>query len=264
MTHTLQFAPQVSVKSAQECAWYHTFQFPDGTLARASWDLRDCIDDYLGHVDLAGKSVLEIGPASGFLTVAMEQRGGKIVCIENSMEQAWDNVPRVDIDSEGWRRSRQLASPLLYKSWWYSQKLFGCSAKVVYCGVSGLRDIAKLIKFDVCLIGGVLQHIQYPFDLLWSASRIANTIIVTERWLPEVESEGEATIRFVPAPTNGYLDTWFYLSSTAVTNALTIFGFEQVASRRFTARFWDMKDEDITKDKFSEREHYNKVFVRRT
>jgi 16S rRNA A1518/A1519 N6-dimethyltransferase RsmA/KsgA/DIM1 with predicted DNA glycosylase/AP lyase activity len=33
------------------------------------------VDDYLGHVELRGKRILEIGPASGFLTVEMEKRG---------------------------------------------------------------------------------------------------------------------------------------------------------------------------------------------
>jgi len=258
----LRYAPPMPVSSPSECSWYHTFQFPDGTMARATWDLRDAIDDYLGRLDLRGKSVIEIGPASGFLTVSMEQRGASVVCIENSLDQTWEYVPRVDIDTDEWVRLRRLGSPTLFRSWWYSQKAFNCSAKVVYCGVSALRDVANLLSFDVCLVGGVLQHVRYPFDVLWSASRVAKTIIVTERWLPDLE-QGGARVRFMPAPENRYLDTWFYLSSTAVTNALKIFGFEPEAPpRRFMVRAWDMKDPDITKDTFAESEHYNMVFHR--
>jgi len=261
VSQVLRYADPMPVASLEECSWYHTFELPDGTVTRATWDQRDSVDDYLGRIDLRDKSVVEIGPASGFLTVSMERRRAKVVCIENSPELIWEYVPRRDVDYEEWLRLRRLGSPALFKSWWYAQRVFNCSAKIIYCGVSAFRDVADLVKFDVCLIGGVLQHVRYPFDVLWAASRAADTIIVTERWLPEVESDGPK-IRFVPGPENDYLDTWFYLSSTAVANALTIFGFEQVAQRRFKVRAWDMKDPDITKDTFTASEHYNMVFSR--
>ncbi len=262
MKHPLQYASPTEVSSPDECAWYHTFEFPDGTIARATWDLRTCVDDYLGHVDFTGKSVLEIGPASGFLTVAMEKRGGRVVCIENSPDQAWEHVPRTDLNADRWLELRRVGAPRLYKSWWYAQKVYNCSANVVYCGVSALRDVANILKFDVCLIGGVLQHVRYPFDVLWAASRIADVIIVTERYLPEVESEG-ARIRFVPAPSNDVLDTWFYLSSNAVANALSIFGFERVRYETFQVMAWYLKDPDIAKDMCVGSDHYNMVFRRK-
>ena len=46
------------------------------------WDLRQTVDDYLGRIDFAGKRVLEIGPASGFLTIEMERRGADVVAVE--------------------------------------------------------------------------------------------------------------------------------------------------------------------------------------
>jgi O-methyltransferase len=235
---------------------------PDGTLIRAAWDLRDSVDDYLGGFDFTGKSVLEIGPASGFLTVAMEKRGAKVVSIENSPDQVWEHVPRTDMDTDRWLELRKAGGPQLFKSWWYSQKAFNCSAKVVYCGVSALPDIANLLKFDVCFIGGVLQHVRYPFDVLWAASRIADVVIVSERYLPEVEAEGPR-MRFVPAPDNDYLDTWFYLSSTVVTNALTIFGFDRARYKQFPVKAWRMLDPDSARDVSVVSEHYNMVFHRR-
>jgi len=40
------------------------------------WDLRENVDAYLGDVDFKGRSVLELGPSSGFLTFHMERKGG--------------------------------------------------------------------------------------------------------------------------------------------------------------------------------------------
>jgi hypothetical protein len=259
----LQYASPMAVSSPDECAWYHTFDLPDGTITRATWDLRNSVDDYLGRFDFTGKSVLEIGPASGFLTVAMEKRGARIVSIENSPDQAWEHVPRTDLDADRWLELRRVGSPRLFKSWWYAQKVYNCSASVVYCGASALRSVANILKFDVCFIGGVLQHVRYPVDVLWAASRIADVVIVTERYLPEVESDG-ARMRFVPAPGNDYLDTWFYLSSTVVTNALGVFGFEPVRRETFQVTAWHLRDPDIAKDTCVASDHYNMVFRRKT
>ena len=59
-------------------------------------DLRDGVDEYLGHFVFAGKRVLEIGPASGFLTFEMEKRGARVVAVEVSDEHLWDYVPFPD------------------------------------------------------------------------------------------------------------------------------------------------------------------------
>src|SRR5215207_3418638 len=41
------------------------------------WDLRGAEEDYLGRQDFDGATVLEIGPANGFLTTEMERRALK-------------------------------------------------------------------------------------------------------------------------------------------------------------------------------------------
>ena len=45
--------------------WYHASELPDGTVLPGVWDLRGHESTYLGGVDLAGKRVLELGPATG-------------------------------------------------------------------------------------------------------------------------------------------------------------------------------------------------------
>jgi O-methyltransferase len=57
------------------------------------WDLRGKTDEYLGGIDLRGRGVLEIGPASGCLTVEMERAGADVTAIELPPEASWDVVP---------------------------------------------------------------------------------------------------------------------------------------------------------------------------
>lgn len=53
--------------------------FPGTARSSVSGILRGHEADYLGHVNLAGKRVLEIGPASGHLTFWMEAQGAEVV-----------------------------------------------------------------------------------------------------------------------------------------------------------------------------------------
>jgi len=62
-----------------DCHFYHVMDLPGIGQVGVAWDLRNGVDQYLGGVDLAGKRVLEVGPANGCLTIEMEQRGTDVV-----------------------------------------------------------------------------------------------------------------------------------------------------------------------------------------
>lgn len=104
---TLTIAEPLPVTGPEQCVWYQTFDFPDGRLIRGRWDYRNNVDDYIGRLDYQGKTVLEIGPASGFLTRAMEQRGADVLCVDTSPNDIWDVVPRHDRDVEKYVSNRQ-------------------------------------------------------------------------------------------------------------------------------------------------------------
>jgi len=259
----LKYATPMPVSSPDECSWYHTFELPDGHITRAGWDMRDCVDECLGHVDLKGKTAVEVGPANGFYTVSMEQRGASVTSVEVDPDQGWEHVPRADLNIDEWVRLRRLGSPKFFKAWWYTQKAYGCSAKMLYCGADALNDVADLLKFDVCLLAGVLQHVKHPMDLLHAASRLADTVIITERWLPFLEDGVHALATFVPAPDNRMVDSWWYLSTTIVKNAMQIFGFELQREARFNVKAWRRLHPDINQDEFALSEHCNMVFTRK-
>ena len=71
------FAAPLKVEDPADCYFYHTMEVPGHGLMTGEWDLRGAVDDYLGKVAFAGQRVLEIGPASGFLTFEMENRGAE-------------------------------------------------------------------------------------------------------------------------------------------------------------------------------------------
>ena len=73
-----------------------------------------------GKVDFAGQRVLEIGPASGFLTFEMENRGAEVVSVEVTEEHGWDFVPYPTARLEEVFGPRRIVMQQLKNSYWFS------------------------------------------------------------------------------------------------------------------------------------------------
>ena len=69
------FAPPRFVDRLEDCFFYHAMDLPGFGLVPAHWDLRGRFDEYIGGVDVRGKSVLDVGTATGFLSFEAEKRG---------------------------------------------------------------------------------------------------------------------------------------------------------------------------------------------
>src|SRR5438132_9435380 len=63
------------VDNLDDCYFYHTTDLPGLGLQKGHWDLRGRFQDYVGGVDVAGKSVLDVGTATGFLSFEAEAAG---------------------------------------------------------------------------------------------------------------------------------------------------------------------------------------------
>ena len=68
----------MAVDSAAECVFYHSLDLPLSGPQKGHWDLRGRFDDYVGNVPLSGRSALDVGTASGFLSFEAEKRGANI------------------------------------------------------------------------------------------------------------------------------------------------------------------------------------------
>jgi len=131
-TDTLFAIPPAHVELG-DCSFYHIMELPGVGLTSGWWDLRDGVDEYLGHVPLRGARVLEIGPASGFLTVEMEKRGAHVVAVEITDEHGWDLVPfPPSILTDGMRAQQAAGMRMLKNSFWLTHRLYRSRAQVFY------------------------------------------------------------------------------------------------------------------------------------
>jgi O-methyltransferase len=203
-------------------SYYHVTDLPEGITTPGSWDLRGGVDDYLGRFDIAGKRVLEIGPASGFLTMEMERRGADIVALDIPEDGNWDFVPFPDDVMAGIREHRFNDMRYIRNTWWYTHRAFGLRAKAVYADVYNIPR--ELGRFDIALLAAVLLHTASPHKIVAECAQIADTIIVTELLHRELDSCGPI-LRFHPTAANQTWDMWWDLTPSFVATLLSVLGF---------------------------------------
>ena len=205
-----------------ECDFYHTVELPSGDTIHGQWDLRATVDAYLGQVAFAGRTVLEIGPASGFLTFHMERRGATVTAVEPSMARLWDCVPMPGIDGPAWRRSFRDGLERVRNSFWYLHRLHGSTARVIEADPELLSP--EIGMFDVGVLASVLLHCRSPFSILEGTARhVASTLIVTD--LHDVSLGTLPVCRFIPDIAHKQIDTWWALTPAFVVSALAVLGF---------------------------------------
>ncbi len=225
------------------CDFYHVSELPDGKLTPGQWDLRATVDEYLGHTDFAGKRVLEIGPASGFLTFHMERQGARVASIEPPLDNVWDFVPQAGIDLAAVKRDFLRHQDRLRNSFWYLHRLYGSRAEC-YEG-DAYRIPEPMQKFDIGLLTSVLLHVSSPVKMLESlANVVADKIVIVEAYVDEIA--GQPVARLVPSATNQITGSWWEFSPKFFEQYLPVLGFSKTVTTRHRGLFaehrrqWDL------------------------
>jgi hypothetical protein len=176
---------------------YHAMDIPDfRPVENPLWDLRGSEPDYLGHVSLAGKRVLEIGLASGYLSFYMEAQGVEVLSVEMAPDVNWDVVPDPSIDRESWLASRRGGMEGLRNSYWFAHERFQSRARVHYGNVYALPD--TLGRFDVAVMGSVVLHVRDPLAVVEGCARLADALVITEPLHPDLPSDRPTLEWFAP------------------------------------------------------------------
>jgi len=216
------FAIPLKVEDIDDCYFYHTMELPGrGLIKGRDWDLRGGVDEYLGKVSFAGQRVLEIGPASGFLTFEMEKRGAEVVSIEVTAEHAWDFVPYPAKRLEEVFGARRIVMQQLKNSYWFSHAALQSKARLYYGDVYNLPS--SLGQFDIAVMGSVLLHCRDPLRIVEQCGKIARTLIIVDMFHPDLE--GAPVCRLAPTSQNFLWHTWWHFSAQFFTQFLTVMGF---------------------------------------
>jgi hypothetical protein len=225
-----------------QCYFYHTMDIPGIGTVEGEWDIRGREREYLGHLALSGKRVLEMGTASGFLCFYMEQQGAQVVAYDLSEKDSWDIVPY------GARHAEELAKlvsdrrrhiALLNNGYWYAHKALNSRARVVYGSVYEVPQ--EIGPVDIVTFTSILLHVRDPFLAMARASRLAReSLVVTEmvREQPQApestEGRGLPYMRFLPdAERLEPWETWWSLTPQIVCRFAEVLGFGDTSIQYF-------------------------------
>ena len=228
-----------------DCYFYHTMEIPPWGLQKGEWDLTHVPEHYLGGVDLKGKTVLEIGAASGFLTLNMEQMGAEVTAFDLNEDYLADNLIPAAQDRKKYLADYRDFMLRLNNSFWLTHEAHGLKAKMVYGTVYDIP--AELDAMDAATCSCVLLHLRDPFRALQNiANQTLDHLIITEPlWNDSIHSLHSKLQRrvarctglrdytpragaplFVMNPSDKQQHTWWMHSPEIITQYVEILGFE--------------------------------------
>lgn len=224
-------------------------ELPGFGLVPAHWDLRGRFDDYVGGVDVAGKSVLDIGTATGFLSFEAEKRGAARVLsfdMSDARQQAF--MPFKDKlyyrDPNRWAELYGSEIEQWKNAYWLSHRLLGSKAEVCYGNIYDLPR--ELGQFDIAIIGSVLEHLSDQITALASIARLTKEKIVLVSPLLQTE---ERIARFEALASNPDADfTWWTYSLGVYREVFGMLGFtiEKVSHSKYYYMYGDRLEERST------------------
>jgi hypothetical protein len=200
-----------SIPSLADCKFYHSMELPQIGLVEGGWDLRGRFDDYIGGVKVTGRSFLDVGTASGFLSFEAERRGARSVT-------SFDAASANQLQRTPGMANRESDLEALHSSYRLAHHLLKSKAVPIFGDIYTLSEVAP--KSEVVVVGQVLVHLRDPLGALAQIAGCSEeTLIIVEGMFDH------------PDPIAAYLagtapGAWFHFSTTIYRDFLPKLGFE--------------------------------------
>jgi hypothetical protein len=225
MQTSLFATPRRGVRK-EDCIFYHVCDLPGAGQVGGDWDLRDTVEEYLGHCKFAGKTVLDVGTASGFLTFEMEKRGADVVSFDVEHGNLIELVPfhNDPCGCEELIAAQEIWWDKLKNAYWFCHERIGSSARALYGNIYRIPAVAG--TFDMVMAGMCLPHLRDPLGAMVSiAARAKNTVIITQQTLCEERPIMQMIATPDPPDIEHLRYAWWLLSDGCVANFMAILGF---------------------------------------
>jgi len=237
------FATPREVTDVASCVFYHTMDLPGYGVVEGAWDLRKTADQYIGHFDPAGKRILEIGTASGFISFHMEKRGAaEVVGYDLGPGCDWDMMTGPEDDPEEVRRNMNRGIERLNNSYWLAHRALQSNCKMVYGNIYEVPE--ELGTFDAVVLCSVLMHVRDPILAVQRLAERCNEIVICERMPETLKKLRGPVAEFMPHPSRkknfgGW--TWWLMRPEAYEALLQLLGFE-IVRREFSNHYYQRVD----------------------
>ncbi len=228
---TQTFAPiePWPLPNKEDCTFYHTIDLPDGETIEAQWDIRGHFDSYVGGYPLQGKTVLDVGTASGFLTFQAEKAGATVTSLDARTGREFTQLPVKGYpfheDRAGFVDGTDHHLWMLRNSYWYAWHRLGSRAEVVYAPLADLPFWGR--TFDVVLAGAITEHLSDPITAVGNLAGLAREAVIIA-YDPVVDSDALTLTAGVnwTDPRPHHIFTWFGVSRGLYRQLFDNLGFD--------------------------------------
>jgi tRNA (mo5U34)-methyltransferase len=201
--------------------WYHTIEFPDGTVTPGYTDTRVARAQVEWPAAVAGGRCLDVGTFDGFWAFEMERLGAaEVVALDV------DDPLKLDWPYD-WRRSgpEQVLADRRLDGSGFTQAASALSAGATrVCGSVYELDPEVHGRFDVVFCGALLLHLRDPVRALEAIRGVcAGELVLLEHLDPALDliARRVACARFAPEG-----DQWWRANSAGMVGLLQRSGFE--------------------------------------
>ena len=139
-------------------------------------------------MEVAGKSVLDVGTATGFLSFEAEKRAAsRVLSFDMSDVRQQTFLPFKDKlyfrDPERFAAQYGAEMEQWKNAYWLCHRLLDSKAEVYYGDVYHLPE--ELGQFDIAIVGSVLEHLSDQITALASIARLTKeTMVIVSPMLP--------------------------------------------------------------------------------
>jgi SAM-dependent methyltransferase len=214
--------------SRDECYFFHSMQYPGGESVPGYLVIPD-FANYVGGYDVRGKSVLDVGTASGYVCFSAEAAGAEVTALDAMTAHEFRHVPFAQSPAfsnppawrENWTKENLIP---LKKSWWYSWHKTESKARCVYAPIPELYEWDA--AFDVVIAGAILLHISDPVYAIGAWAKVAREAII----LPYTDFVADDALFMQPylpwTDPGGFTLGWWRLSSGLFKQIFNNLGFD--------------------------------------
>lgn len=245
----MPYASPLHIDSTAQCYFYHTTDLPGHEFQKGGWDLRGRFKDYVGGLDVTGMRVLDVGTASGFLSFAAEEAGAReVVSFDLDTADRQHLLPFAGGEYMNnhaeWSRKQTAAFQLWKNAYWFTHRVKRSKNKVSYGDVYNIpKDIGK---FDLIIMGAIIEHLGDPIRALASVSKVASKYIVVNT---DYIDSMEPIARFNGCPDSPHASYIFWTYSLGTYDAvMKILGFEMVTTNRIKLTAIEQTEEGLPID----------------